>query len=499
MRFGLEENIIDKIIKVFEANSKVDKAIMFGSRAKGNYRPDSDIDIAIKGYNITMDDILKMSVAFEDIGIKNKIDLIDYSSIKEKALVEHIDRVGIEFYSRWEENKLGELCIKIGSGATPTGGSNAYKLNGISLIRSQNVLDFKFNYDGLAFIDEEQAFSLKNVIVEENDILLNITGDSVARVCKVPKEVLPARVNQHVAIIRPNKEKLNYDYLLYQLQSSKENLLVFSEIGGTRNALTKAMIEDFKLLVPPLSEQTTIASILSSLDDKIDLLHRQNKTLELLSKTLFRQWFVEGRENNNSDTLGNYVESANTGLDAIKRAPIVEFETGVKCLRIQDISQDKTIEKWGNSKVEENNFERFQLKKDDIIMARTCTPGINLFIREDLQAVFNNGLVRIRAKKDKVYPILLYYLFKTREFIGHIDGISGGTSVQLNMQIGELLSYDFSFPSIDSQNKIIDSFLFFDDKIFNNQIQIRTLTKLRDTLLPKLMNGEVRVRLSEHD
>lgn len=88
----------------------------------------------------------------------------------------------------WKIYKLKELTTKIGSGATPTGGGNTYKLKGISLIRSQNVLDFKFSYDGLAFIDDEQADGLRNVTVNENDVLLNITGDSVARVCKVPKK-----------------------------------------------------------------------------------------------------------------------------------------------------------------------------------------------------------------------------------------------------------------------------------------------------------------------
>jgi type I restriction enzyme S subunit len=126
-------------------------------------------------------------------------------------------------------------------------------------------------------------------------------------------------------------------------------------------------------------------------------------------------------------------------------------------------------------------------------MARTCSPGINLFIREDLPAVFNNGLVRIRARKDRVYPILLNSLFNTREFIGHIDGISGGTSVQLNMQVGDLLAYEISFPTINKQNEIIENFFAIDKKKSHNLTQIRTLTQLRDTLLPKLMSGEVRV------
>lgn len=200
--------------------------------------------------------------------------------------------------SEWKDYKLKDLTTKIGSGATPTGGGNAYKMEGLSLIRSQNVLDLKFSNNGLALIDDEQADGLRNVTVYEDDILLNITGDSVARVCKVPKDVLPARVNQHVSIIRSDVNKIDSNFLLYYLQSIKEFLLSISEIGGTRRALTKAMLENLIISMPELSEQCAIASILSSLDDKIDLLHRQNKTLEQLAETLFRQWFVEEADSN---------------------------------------------------------------------------------------------------------------------------------------------------------------------------------------------------------
>lgn len=193
----------------------------------------------------------------------------------------------------WKERKLGTLSTKIGSGATPRGGSNSYRNDGISLIRSQNILDFKFSFDGLAFIDNEQADDLKNVILEQNDVLLNITGDSVARCCIVPDGVLPARVNQHVSIIRVKPDKADYRYIFYSLQVLKEELLSQAEIGATRRALTKGMIEDLEILLPTLPEQKAIASVLSSLDDKIDLLHRQNKTLEAMAETLFRQWFVE--------------------------------------------------------------------------------------------------------------------------------------------------------------------------------------------------------------
>ena len=100
---------------------------------------------------------------------------------------------------------LKNITTKIGSGATPSGGQKSYQEEGIALIRSQNVLDFQFSKIGLAFINRKQAERLDNVIVEKGDVLMNITGDSIARVCQVPDDVLPARVNQHVSIIRTKK------------------------------------------------------------------------------------------------------------------------------------------------------------------------------------------------------------------------------------------------------------------------------------------------------
>jgi type I restriction enzyme S subunit len=150
----------------------------------------------------------------------------------------------------WECEVLSNKAIKIGSGSTPRGGKEGYKESGISLIRSLNVHDFNFVDKDLAFIDSKQAEKLKNVEVSENDILLNITGASVARCCIVPKRILPARVNQHVAIIRL-KEQFEH-YLLCALCSTdyKRRLLGVSESGSTREAITKDDIENFSMLFP---------------------------------------------------------------------------------------------------------------------------------------------------------------------------------------------------------------------------------------------------------
>ncbi len=152
----------------------------------------------------------------------------------------------------WEVEKLKNISEKIGSGSTPTGGKESYFTSGITLIRSTNVYDYNFSFDDLAFISDEQAYKLKNVEVEKNDILFNITGVSVARCCMVPENVMPARVNQHVMIIRPIKNLHISHFLLLNLCSTdtKNAMLGISQSGSTREAITKSEIEDFSILLP---------------------------------------------------------------------------------------------------------------------------------------------------------------------------------------------------------------------------------------------------------
>jgi type I restriction enzyme S subunit len=192
--------------------------------------------------------------------------------------------------------KLSILCSKIGSGATPRGGSSVYLDSGeVSLIRSQNILNNEFSKSGLVFISTEAAAKLNNVEVESNDVLLNITGDSVARCCQVNADFLPARVNQHVAIIRPKMEILDVQYLRYYLVSPSMQVYMLSlaGAGATRNALTKAMIENFDIPLPDVTIQRAIAHTLGTLDDKIELNRKMNTTLESMAQALFKSWFVD--------------------------------------------------------------------------------------------------------------------------------------------------------------------------------------------------------------
>ncbi len=183
----------------------------------------------------------------------------------------------------WEPRVLKDITTKIGSGATPRGGKESYKTEGINLIRSLNVYDYRFELSDLAFIDDAQAAELDNVAVATRDILLNITGASVARCCMVPSYLIPARVNQHVSIVRADPDRADPYYVLDTINSEwrKQQLLAFAQGGATREALTKETIENFPILLPP-------RPLLDKYGRCAGALHAQREALECQTQNLRR-------------------------------------------------------------------------------------------------------------------------------------------------------------------------------------------------------------------
>jgi type I restriction enzyme S subunit len=183
----------------------------------------------------------------------------------------------------WGITDLEKVTTKIGSGATPRGGKDSYQTDGITLIRSMNIYDYSFEFDNLAFIDPKQAAQLENVSVEARDVLLNITGASVCRCAMVPSYLLPARVNQHVAIIRANIDLMDPHFLLDSINSEQNKRTLFSlaQGGATREALTKETICRFKILLPPRDLVFRYGRI-------ADAMHTQREGLQRKSQVLRR-------------------------------------------------------------------------------------------------------------------------------------------------------------------------------------------------------------------
>ena len=190
---------------------------------------------------------------------------------------------------------LGDLSKKIGSGQTPTGGYRAYLATGIPLIRSQNVLMREFTTVGLAYISSKTDLEMSGSRVSEDDVLLNITGASIGRVCVVPNVICPANVNQHVCIIRCGQD-LDPEYLALLLASPRfQSMINENQAGATRQALTKAMIEEFKVPAISLEQQKKIAAELKLQLDEVAIAkisaRNQLRDIEILPSKLLTAAF----------------------------------------------------------------------------------------------------------------------------------------------------------------------------------------------------------------
>ena len=222
-----------------------------------------------------------------------KEQLKDYDALAQSIFYEMFGDP-VENEKGWEVKKLGELCSKIGSGATPRGGNESYKDEGISLIRSLNVYNNEFRRKDLAYIDDEQAAALSNVTILEDDVLLNITGASVARCCIVPSDLLPARVNQHVCIIRPfdnvlvpiflNKVLTNISYQIRLLTLARSK-------GATREALPKSVVDSLLVPLPPLSLQQSFAHKIEQIERQKAGVQKTITDLETLLAARMQYWF----------------------------------------------------------------------------------------------------------------------------------------------------------------------------------------------------------------
>jgi type I restriction enzyme S subunit len=192
-------------------------------------------------------------------------------------------------------------------------------------------------------------------------------------------------------------------------------------------------------------------------------------------------------------TLEDVITQANTGADAIQKAPIVNENTGIKCLRIGDITNHRQFEEWGYCKVTKKHFLQYQLKKGDILVTRTSALGLNILLLKDLSTVFNNGLIKIRIK-DEINTVFIYSFMQSKRYKEYIARITYETTTRPNMQINYLLDFPLLFVNKDLE----DNFSSFALKILlkqdKNNEQIQTLTKIRDSLLPKLMSGQIRVK-----
>lgn len=408
--------------------------------------------------------------------------------------------------------KLKELTTKIGSGATPTGGKHAYLGGSTALIRSQNVLDFSFSPNGLAYINDEQAAKLNNVNVKENDVLLNITGDSIARCCMAPADVLPARVNQHVSIIRA-REEINPRFLMYWLQWRKEYLLRICGVGGTRNALTKEAVEELDIIYP--ENAASIADLLSALDNKIANNKKLMTELEETARLIYDYWFTQfdfpdknGNPYRSSGGAMVYNETLHREIPAdwkvVTLGDVCSFKNGVnydkdnmvgkicKIVNVRDISSSTLfINQVSLDGIElpESLVENYRIGAGDILIARSGTPGAVRLIDKPEDIIFCGFIICCSPNKDEFKNYLTLLL---KQYEGTSATVTGG-SILKNVSQDTLKRIQLVIPPVGTArafNAVIDKLLA---QLVRAEEENTELTSLRDWLLPMLMNGQVQI------
>jgi type I restriction enzyme, S subunit len=416
--------------------------------------------------------------------------------------------------------QLGDIASKIGSGATPKGGQSSYKQEGISLIRSQNILDFQFSKKGLAFIDEKQAKKLNNVEVQNGDILFNITGDSIARTCLAPDDILPARVNQHVSIIRC-KNGYDSSFVNYYLINLKPYLMQICGVGGTRNAFTKEALSQLPIRIP--SNQVAIAKVLSDLDKKIELNNKIYNELEAMAKLIYDYWFVQF---DFPDTNGKPYKSSGGKMiysDALKReipygwevkelSELIEFDRGIS-YESKDITEDGTPMINLNSFDLSGRYKHSGLKyfsgsynenkiciPGDLVVAITDVTrnadiiGKSFTIPDlfDSHILISCDVAKI-VPSNKVNKQFLESNFNSKHYHDYIKYFASGTLV-LHLDLEGINWYKIPLPPIELLNKYSSLKQSFDEKMTLSTKENRKLSDLREWLLPMLMNGQVSVK-----
>ena len=377
--------------------------------------------------------------------------------------------------------KLKDICLKIGSGATPKGGKEAYCDEGISLIRSQNVLDFTFSYEGLAHINDQQAEKLSNVEVKPQDILLNITGDSVARVCTVDPRALPARVNQHVAIIRPDENRVLSSYILYFLQMIKPYLLQIAAGGATRNALTKSMIENLELEVPDILSQKKIVSVLDDIQGKIRDNNEINKNLSDLLQAIYQKQFGEVSLGANQGILSDICSYSKEKVAVSELNVNTYFST-----------ENMLPEKAGSTKATSlpTTLQTTACRKGDTLISNIRPYFKKIVYCEDMCGCSTDVLCFTPVQSQ--YAAYLFSTLYTDKFFAFMVAGSKGTKMPRGDK-QQIMTYPVILPAeneLEEFNAIAFPVL---EQLNSNKAENKRLSALRDALLPKLMSGELDV------
>jgi len=486
MPYGLKDIELAKLNEVFAANERIERVILYGSRAKGNYKPFSDVDITLEGAELTHTDLNRISLAIDDLLLPYQFDISIFHTLKNEALIDHIRRMGITIYekkSEWKEYKFSDFVeinpsVKIPKGI-PVSFVEMKDLD--SSVRYCESSQKKELAGGSRFIDGDTLFARITPCMENGKI---------CQVRNLENGIGFGSTEFHILRGKEGASDSDFVYYLSRWDEVRDHAEHNMEGSSGRQRVPKQAFDNLYLCLPPLNTQRRIAAILSSLDDKIDLLHRENATLERMAETLFRQWFVvEAKEEWEEGTVADFAQHCKESLNPQKHPTTVFQHYSIPAF---DDGKRPTIETGEN--IQSNKY----LVPSNCILFSKLNPHKDKRVWLMLDDVTDNAICSTEFQIVKpTNPEYLYFLYgwlTNKENYDEIASGVGGTSGS-HQRIDPKSIFSFTCPNVDSEtirnynNKVEP--LFY--KIRNNQYQIQTLIQTRDGLLPRLMGGEVKI------
>lgn len=392
--------------------------------------------------------------------------------------------------NEWKECKLKDVTTRITKGTTPSTLGGGFVTKGINFIKSESVsYDGKIDKSTFSYIDENTHNKLKRSQLEPNDILYSMAGIYLGKSGYVTNDILPANTNQALAIIRINSLVAIPKYIHYCLRQ-KSVVDYVNTISGqsAQPNINMEEIGSIDLLLPSFTEQESIVEVLSCLDEKIDLLHRNNKTLEQLADTLYRQWFIEESEDDSKEivfsSIAKHIKSSvNPGANPTEyfiHHSLPSYDSGKHAL------------KQVGSEILSN---KYLIKPHQTLISKLnpSTPRVWYILNDQNNCVCSSEF-QVYEAKHEIYRTFVYSFLKSNDTTDILTGAASGTSgshqrVSPDL-INNLILKEPNKSKLLKYDKLCSDWL---NKMNTNQVQIQQLESLRDTLLPKLMSGIVRV------
>ena len=397
--------------------------------------------------------------------------------------------------SDWQRIKFEDLLVgkKISYGVVQPG--EFQTVGGVPLIRVNNIKGSTIDVADLVHIHPEVESKYSKTRLNGGELLIVVVGSGSVGTCIIAPDSLKGFNVARAISVAKLVESVDKHFIAYQFQTEDIKYQLYGNTNDTAQpTLNLSELKQIQFVLPPLPEQKAIASVLSSLDDKIDLLHRQNKTLEAMAETLFRQWFIE--EAKEDWEKGELCKLITIFSGYPFKSSSFTDNGKYKLITIKAV-QDGYLELSNADEINElpDQLPNYCfLEKGDILLSLTGNVGRCCLADRNL-LLLNQRVAKLFPKSSRDLAFT-YFMFRQGSMKAVLEEMAKGTA-QANLSPIETAKLEILLPPeplLEKFSKVATPLL---NKILENKVSIRTLEKLRDTLLPKLMSGEVRVQFKQ--